>query len=85
MSPQPIFSLYQEETGVSIEKMHTSFNMGMGFAALVRPEDCSEVIGIAQENGKEALIIGEVRESSEQNSTTILHKDGNEITFMGYQ
>lgn len=86
--PQPIFQLYQDETGEFDHKMYEIFNMGLGFAIMVRPEDLRGVIQIALGNGvdiKDIRKIGEVKKSSDLKSRTILYKDDKEITFEGYQ
>jgi len=85
---QPIFQLYQDETGESDYKMYEIFNMGLGFAIMIRPEHFRGVIEIALGDGmdiKNIRKIGEVRKSPDLKSRTILYKDDKEITFEGYQ
>jgi len=83
--PHPIFELYQSETGESDEKMHKSFNMGLGFAFMVDVADAEKAMDIASESGFQVQIVGEVRKSDNPIITTYLHKDGKELTFEGYQ
>lgn len=83
--PPSIFKLYQEETGESDKSMYEKFNMGLGFAIMVKPEDLDEVIKIAEGSGEVVKVIGEVRKSKDEKNRTILVKDGEEIVFKGYQ
>jgi phosphoribosylformylglycinamidine cyclo-ligase len=55
--PQEIFSLVQEAGSVSWEEMFKTFNMGWGFAVVVRKEDCGDAL---QALGSGAEQIGSV-------------------------
>jgi phosphoribosylformylglycinamidine cyclo-ligase len=54
-NPQPIFKLIQE-CGVSTEEMFKTFNMGWGFAVIVRKEDEDDALQIL----KESEVIGKI-------------------------
>jgi phosphoribosylformylglycinamidine cyclo-ligase len=53
--PQPIFNLISE-CGVPIEEMFKTFNMGWGFAVIVRGEDAEEALQLL----KDSEIIGRI-------------------------
>lgn len=53
--PQPIFNLIRE-FGISIEEMFKTFNMGWGFAVIVRKEDADDALQLL----KNSEIIGKV-------------------------
>lgn len=53
--PQPIFSLIRQ-CGVPIEEMFKTFNMGWGFAVIVRKEDAEETLNLL----KDSEVIGRI-------------------------
>ncbi len=57
----PIFSLIQENGGISDYEMHRTFNMGIGFILIVANHDAVEVVAKLEEMGERAYVIGEVR------------------------
>jgi phosphoribosylformylglycinamidine cyclo-ligase len=57
LKPQPIFGLLQELGNVEDKEMYQTFNMGMGFAIIVREKYAKEAVNIL---GKGANIVGEV-------------------------
>lgn len=80
IEPQAIFSLMQKEADYSIEKMYSTFNMGMGFFVIAKKEDSEEILSIAEKCGEEAKIVGHT-ESANENSV-LLKKEKKE--FKGY-
>jgi len=58
--PQPIFGKVMEAGGVELPEMFKTFNMGWGFAVVVRSEDADDALGAL---GDGAETIGEVVES----------------------
>ncbi len=80
LPPQPIFGLIQKESGFTDEKMYTTFNMGMGFFGIVHAKDADDILQIA----KDALIIGDVKKSSGNETITVLAHTPKKIIFKGY-
>jgi phosphoribosylformylglycinamidine cyclo-ligase len=48
LEPQVIFTFLQDYGNIDDREMYQIFNMGMGFAVIVAPEDADETIGILQ-------------------------------------
>jgi phosphoribosylformylglycinamidine cyclo-ligase len=59
--PQPIFDVVQELGQVSDEEMYRTFNMGMGFAIVLRQDDVADAL---QALGDDAKVVGQVTEGS---------------------
>lgn len=57
LRPQPIFGLLQELGGIEDGEMYQTFNMGMGFALVLREDDAKDTIRTL---GRGARIVGEV-------------------------
>lgn len=76
--PQPIFELFQKESGYSDEQMYTSFNMGMGFFVVVKKKDADNALDLVQG----AQVIGSVKKAKRK--VTMLHKNGKKIILEGY-
>ncbi|WP_188455097.1 phosphoribosylformylglycinamidine cyclo-ligase [Virgibacillus oceani] len=55
-----IFSLLQELGGMSDDEMHGVFNMGIGMAVVVDPNESEHTLKVLRENGEEAIRIGVV-------------------------
>ena len=66
LKPQPIFKLLQELGNIEDKEMYQTFNMGMGFAVIVREKRAKEAIKIL---GKGARIVGEVVEGEGASSS----------------
>jgi len=60
MSPQPIFEVLQKLGDVSTEEMYQTFNMGLGFAAIVPEKSAKQAIELL---GAGSKIIGRVNET----------------------
>ncbi len=61
LQPQDIFRFIQTEGGVEDKEMYQTFNMGMGFAVIVDPEEAEEAVEVLSRNTKrEVEIVGEV-------------------------
>ena len=58
--PQPIFSFIAEQAGLEAEQMYGTFNMGAGFAVIVRPADAEKCLALAQSSGHAAWQGGSV-------------------------
>jgi phosphoribosylformylglycinamidine cyclo-ligase len=57
LKPQPIFGLLQELGNIDEKEMYQIFNMGMGFAVIVRERQAKEAVTVL---GKGAKIVGEI-------------------------
>lgn len=58
----PIFNLLQEKGNIPEHDMFNTFNMGIGMAMIVSPEDVEKTISILKENGVDAYQIGVMEE-----------------------
>jgi phosphoribosylformylglycinamidine cyclo-ligase len=59
--PQPIFEMMQELGGVSDAEMYRTFNMGMGFAIVLRQADVADALRAL---GDDAKVVGQVTDGS---------------------
>ena len=59
--PQPIFEMVQELGGVSDAEMYRTFNMGMGFAIVLRQADVADALRAL---GDDAKVVGQVTDGS---------------------
>ena len=59
--PQPIFGTVQELGGVSDAEMYRTFNMGMGFAIVLRQADVADALRAL---GHDAKVVGQVTKGS---------------------
>jgi len=59
LRPQPIFRVLQELGEIADKEMYQTFNMGMGFAIVLREDDAKAAVKVL---GKGARIVGEVVE-----------------------
>lgn len=61
--PRPaIFDLVREAANVSMDEMLRVFNMGIGFMAIVRPDDAARAIEVLGQAGEETGVIGRIIE-----------------------
>ena len=58
----PIFNLLQEKGNIPEHDMFNTFNMGIGMAMIVSPEDVEKTMSILKENGVDAYRIGVMEE-----------------------
>jgi phosphoribosylformylglycinamidine cyclo-ligase len=72
----PLFQIIQNETGTSLREMNKTFNMGYRMEIYCDAETAKKVIQIANSFNIEAIVIGEVFESSE---TMVTIKNGENI------
>ena len=61
----PIFDLI-EQLGVARQEMFGTFNMGVGFILVVKPQDADGVISVLREHGEDANIIGTITQNSDK-------------------
>jgi phosphoribosylformylglycinamidine cyclo-ligase len=62
----PVFDLLQATGQIPERDMFNTFNMGVGMVTVVSPEDADKALSILRENGEEAYVIGEIKESAEE-------------------
>ncbi|MGM8364029.1 phosphoribosylformylglycinamidine cyclo-ligase [Virgibacillus sp. W0181] len=55
-----IFSFLQKSGQISTEEMYGVFNMGIGMALVVAEEDVTKALGILNDQGEQAALIGKV-------------------------
>ena len=58
--PQPIFNLIQETGKISLKEMFSVFNMGWGFAIIVKKENTNEIVDLLKKLKVKAEVIGKV-------------------------
>ncbi len=56
----PIFKLLQEKGGISDHDMFNTFNMGIGMAVIVSPEDVDTALQSLTQDGMKATVIGKM-------------------------
>jgi phosphoribosylformylglycinamidine cyclo-ligase len=56
----PIFDLLRSQEQVPERDMYNTFNMGVGMAMVVSPNDADKALDILRQNGEDAYIMGEV-------------------------
>jgi len=60
--PQKVFKTIQRLEKIADSEMYRTFNMGVGFCVVVKPEDADTVIEICKTHGTSAQVIGTVIE-----------------------
>ncbi len=61
----PIFELIAKTGNIPERDMFNTFNMGVGMAVVVAPEDTERALEILKSHGEDAYVLGEVVESDE--------------------
>lgn len=62
--PHPIFHKIREAGGLSDEEMLRTFNLGVGAAIVVRPNDVESVQTVLSDHGQESFVIGNIVDGS---------------------
>ena len=62
----PIFKLIQKEGNIPQRDMYNTFNMGIGMTIIVKKEEVEKAIGILEQQGEKAYVIGEVMEGNKE-------------------
>jgi len=65
-TPQPIFKFIQEQSGNDDREMYGNFNMGAGFAIILKKEDVSKAMQLASKNDFISLRAGHIEEGEKQ-------------------
>jgi phosphoribosylformylglycinamidine cyclo-ligase len=58
--PHPVFKFMMERGPIDVREAYATFNMGIGFAAYVSPDDVEKTVRVATENGYHAWTAGTV-------------------------
>ena len=75
----PLFQWIQELGGIALEEMFQTFNMGIGFAIVVRPHRLSETMRrLARAGAPDSVVIGRVERGHDVRLPSF------ELTFRGY-
>jgi phosphoribosylformylglycinamidine cyclo-ligase len=61
----PIFDLIAERGNVERDEMRATFNMGLGFLAVVAPERASDLVSVFERCGERAGVVGTVVQRAE--------------------
>ena len=69
--PLAVFKFLQEKGPISEREMYATFNMGVGFAAYVAPEDEAAVLAAATESGYDAWVAGKVKKEGNRKAVTV--------------
>jgi|UniRef100_UPI004049D1DF phosphoribosylformylglycinamidine cyclo-ligase len=69
--PLAVFKFLQEAGPITEREMYATFNMGVGFAAYVAPENEAAVLAAATESGYEAWIAGKVKKEGDRKAVEI--------------
>ncbi|MCX7886617.1 MAG: AIR synthase-related protein [Verrucomicrobiae bacterium] len=70
--PQPVFELIAAVAQLDAREMYGTFNMGVGFAVFVSPEDADRCVALAKENGYEAWVAGSIRKEGDRKAVEIV-------------
>jgi phosphoribosylformylglycinamidine cyclo-ligase len=62
--PGPVFRLLAERGEVEPAEMERVFNMGVGMAAVLAPDDCDRALRLLADRGLPAWVLGEIRSGS---------------------
>lgn len=70
--PQPVFDLIAKTAQLDAREMYGTFNMGVGFAVYVSPNDASRCVALAKQNGYDAWVAGAVRKEGDRKAVEIV-------------
>ena len=69
--PLAVFKFLQEAGPITEREMYATFNMGIGFAAYVSPQDEAAVLAAATESGYDAWGAGKVKKEGDRKAVTV--------------
>ncbi|MBI5414292.1 phosphoribosylformylglycinamidine cyclo-ligase [Candidatus Peregrinibacteria bacterium] len=72
--PLPVFDFIQKKSSLDDTEMYGTFNMGVGFAMYISPNDVEKVLAICSKNGIRAINAGYVQSKKDSKSLSILPK-----------
>jgi phosphoribosylformylglycinamidine cyclo-ligase len=70
-TPHPVFAFIQQAGPVALREAYATFNMGVGFAVMVRPGDADRCVALAGAAGYDAWIGGSVRRDGDRKAVEI--------------
>lgn len=70
-APLPIFQFLQEAGPIDLREMYATYNMGVGFAAYVAPENVAATLAAAQATGYDAWLAGRVRKEGSRKAVVV--------------
>ncbi|HMO24952.1 MAG TPA: AIR synthase related protein [Tepidisphaeraceae bacterium] len=74
-TPQPVFSFIADHAQLPPAEAYATFNMGVGFAAIVRSGDAERCVELARSAGYDAWIGGTVRSDGDRKAVEIVPLD----------
>lgn len=75
-TPHAVFTVIGELGGVHQLELERTFNMGMGMAAVVAPDSVDAALATLARHGREAWVVGEVRDRLDGDSSDAEAKGG---------
>jgi phosphoribosylformylglycinamidine cyclo-ligase len=69
--PPAIFQFLMDKGPIAIREAHATFNMGIGFAAMLTAADAQKCLSIASANGYQPTLIGHVRKQGSRKAVEI--------------
>jgi len=70
--PQPVFDFIAQTAQLDMRQMYGTFNMGVGFAVYVSPEDAERCVALARQNGFDAWVAGSVCKEGDRKAVEII-------------
>jgi phosphoribosylformylglycinamidine cyclo-ligase len=69
--PLPIFKFLMRAGPIDVKEAYATFNMGIGFAVFVSPDDVQACLRVAKETGYDAWVGGTVRKDGDRKAVEI--------------
>ncbi|HEX8915283.1 MAG TPA: AIR synthase-related protein [Humisphaera sp.] len=69
--PLPIFKFLQQAGPIDVREMYATFNMGVGFAFYVRPDEADQTVDVCRRAGYDAWLAGDVRKQGDRKAVEI--------------
>ncbi len=60
----PLFNMLKKDGDIADQVMYNTFNMGIGMALVVEPEQADKAVSIINEIGEKSFILGEIRDGT---------------------
>ncbi len=79
-APHPVFEFIMQRGPVDVREAYATFNMGVGFAAYVAPQDAARCVELATAAGYDAWVGGTVHKQGARKAVEIVPLG---ITFEG--
>jgi phosphoribosylformylglycinamidine cyclo-ligase len=77
-----VFEWVKDRSGLSLEELSQTFNLGVGMVLVVSPNKSSEALKKLKKSGEKAWVLGEVKARRPgMGSQIFLHEDGNSVTL----